>query len=126
MIAACLGVARPSWADESKEMKHVEDVMRERVLLMERVMLHSLGFYLTVDHIEDVLWSVYEVLIKRKDVEAESLKDLLFVSKTIVRLMFRVGFSVIRLLSIACLMSFHYPFRQLTPWLLHFASNSSH
>ncbi len=74
-------------------MKHTENVMRERVLLMERVMLHSLGFYLTVDHIEEVLWSIYEVLIKHKEVEGEgeSFKDLFFVSKTIVRRLFCVG-----------------------------------
>ncbi len=95
VIAACLDVAKLGWADESKMMKqHTENVTRERVLLMERVMLHSLGFYLTVDHIEEVLWSMYEVLIKRKVVESESLKNLLLISKTIVRL-FRVCFSII-------------------------------
>ncbi len=62
------------------------------MLLMERVMLHSLGFYLTVDHIEEILWSIYEVLIKHKEVESESFKDLFFVSKTIVRRLFCVGY----------------------------------
>ncbi len=93
MIAACLDVAKPGWADETKVMEHTENIMGERVLLMERVMLHSLGFYLTVDHIEEVLWSMYEVLIKRKDIEGESLKNLLLVSKTIVRLFRVVVFS---------------------------------
>ncbi len=97
------------------------------MLLMERVMLHSLGFYLTVDHIEEVLWGIYEALIKHKEVESDLFKDLFFVSKTIVRrICFTLNIFSHSLLFAFCLISFRYPFRQLICWLRRFAFNLSH